>query len=47
MGTVGVVVGLVVPEEPQEMSTAHHQHEVEQLGPSGADEALCEGVGLR
>jgi hypothetical protein len=46
MGPMGVVVGLVLGEEPHQMSTARHQGEVQQLVSDCSDEPLGEGVGL-
>src|SRR5918995_863420 len=44
---VGVVVGLVVPEEPEQMSPPEDEDDIEELRPHRLDEALGEGVGLR
>ena len=43
---MAIVMGLVVGEEPEEMSLSEDQHEIEHLVADGADEPLGEGVGL-
>ena len=46
MGPMGVVVGLVLGEEPHQMPAARHQREVQQLVSDRSDEPLGERVGL-